>query len=246
MPAPDEVTPTALAVWGRLPEHVRDADAGVRDPIVVDHPLLRFIAAIADQLQPIVTLLERFTYTPPEDGGSYVITALAGGGRRVDSTDTSDLVDPATADLAWLPWLGSLVGVQLDPKLTGQAARDAVAGAVTGWLAGSTRAVEDAARTALIGAKYVRSYDHSISNPGDGGEWDVLLITRVSDTPDVAAVIAAVHAANAAPAGVIVRHRAYSATYAQVQAATEPSTYAGRLAMFPTYRDATDYLPPGA
>jgi P2-related tail formation protein len=220
VPAPDEVAPISLATWARLPEAVREADEQIVDPIVGDHPFLRFLAAVADQLQPIVTLLERFTYTPPEDDGAYVITRLPDGTRRVDSTDTSDLVDPATADLAWLPWLAQLVGVDLDPALVGQAARDAVRGAVTGWLAGSTRAVEDAARSTLAGSRYVRVDDHATAAGRDtGGEFDVLITTRRTETADVPAVLAAVHRAHAAPGGVILHHRAYSATWDQIEAA---------------------------
>lgn len=220
------VSATTERLYASLPEMYRDSD----EPL--DFPLLRYLSLLGDQAGEVDTLYERIDYVTRDDGGTV--------------GDTSDLADPATADVGWLRWLGALVGAQITPDLTDAEARDAVRFAPAGYQAGTTAAVAAAARTALIGQKYVKVHDHSVTEPGNGGQWDVLLVTRVSDTPDVNAVLAAVVKKKAKPAGVVLRHRAYSATFAQVQAATEPSTFAGRQAMFPTFQDASDYLPPGA
>lgn len=209
--------------YNSLPQHYRDAD----EPL--GYPLLRYMSLLGDQAGEIFTLLTRINYIPPEDGGAH--------------GDTSDLVDPAAADLAWLPWLGQLVGVKLTPAITGQAARDAVAGAVSGFQVGTKTAIANAARSALTGTRYVKVYDHSITTVGDGGVWDVLIVTRTSETADINAVIAAVSTKNAKPAGVTLHYMAYSATFAQTRAALGTDTLAARQARFATFQDASDYLP---
>lgn len=212
--------------YSALPQHYQDND------VELGYPLLQYLSLLGDQLDEIATLLERIQYIPFDEGG------VPG--------DTSDLVDPATADLAWLPWLGQLVGVTLPPAVSGQAARDAVAGAVNGYQVGTKGAIAKAAQSGLTGTKYARVYDHSSTTVGDGGIWDVLIVTRTSETPDINAVITAVTTKNAKPAGVTLHYKAYSATYAQTEAATGVVTYADRQTKWPLYQDASDYLPPGA
>jgi hypothetical protein len=133
---------------------------------------------------------------------------------------TSALVTPELADDAWLPWLAQLVGVRLNVGLDRQARVDSIRYASAGWRGGTKAAVADAARSALTGTKFVAVYDHSTeAGIGAGGPWDVLLITRLTETPDVSAVLAAVVAKKAKPAGVMLHHVAYNATWAQIVAA---------------------------
>jgi hypothetical protein len=185
--------------YARLPHAWRDGDDER------DWPLLRYMSLLGDQLGEVQTLLDRIDYLSPADGGA--------------PGDTSDLVNPATADAAWLPWLAQLVGVRLPADVTGQAARDAIAGAVAGFMAGTKTAVAAAAQSALTGGRYVAVYDHSITVQGDGGVWDVLLVTLETETPDPSAVLAAVTAKRAKPAGVVLHHRTYTATWAVIEAA---------------------------
>lgn len=126
---------------------------------------------------------------------------------------TSELVTPEVADDAWLPWLAQLVGVQLNPNLTRQAKVAAIRSASAGWQSGTKAAIAAAAQTALTGSQYVRVFDHSIAAPGDGGQWDVLILTRTSETPDPAAVLTAVVAQGAKPAGVVLYHASYAASW---------------------------------
>lgn len=156
-------------------------------------PLLRYLSLVGDQAGEIETLLDRF--------------------------QAGELTDPDAADTGWLRWLGSLIGASIPAGVTGTALRDAIRYAPTGWRAGTRGAVADAAKSALTGTRFVQVYDHSVSSPGDGTQWDVLLVTRISETPDVPAVLAAVVTQEAKPAGVVLHHRAYTATWAAVDAA---------------------------
>lgn len=194
-------------LYAALPAALRadDAEAGYGFKLL--------LSLIGDRTTNVSELVRRFTYLPGVDLATAELRELLGAGA------TSDLVDPATADPAWLMWLAQIPGVTLAPGLSEQGRRDAIEGAVNGWAAGTRDSIRDAARTALIGTRYVSVLDHSISTAGDGGRWDVLLITSLSETPDVAAVLAAVSAADAVPVGVLLHHRAYTATWAAVEAA---------------------------
>lgn len=184
--------------WTLIPAMYRDADAG-------DWLFKRYLSAMLDRLGEVGDLYRRIDYISLNDGGA--------------AGDTSDLTNPQTADLSWLPWLAQLVGVDLDPALSEQAQRDAIAYASSGWMAATKSAVAAAAKSALTGSRYAVVYDHSIATVGDGGEWDVLIVTRTSETPDIDAVLTAIVDKRAKPAGVTLHHLAYAATWAQVEAA---------------------------
>lgn len=194
-------------IYAGLPADLRADDAGA------GWQLKLLLSLIADRTDNVSELLRRFTYLPGVDDETALLRELLDGGA------TSDLVDPATADPAWLVWLAQIPGVALAPGLSEQARRDAIEGAVNGWAAGTRASIADAARSALVGTRFVNVHDHSVTTRGDGGRWDVLLVTRLTETPDVPAVLAAVRAANAVPVGVLLHHRAYTATWAAVTAA---------------------------
>lgn len=202
-------------LYAGLPAQLRadDAEAGFGFKLL--------LSLIGDRTANVSELVRRFTYLPGVDLATAELRELLGPGLGA----TSDLVDPASADPAWLMWLAQIPGVTLAPGLSEQGRRDAIEGAVNGWAAGTRDSIRDAARTALIGSRFVSVLDHSIDTAGDGGRWDVLLVTAVSETPDVDAVLAAVSAADAVPVGVLLHHRAYTATWAAVEAA------------FPTWAD---------
>jgi hypothetical protein len=192
-------TPGAVLdrLWERLPEHYRLADEGPQGAGLSDHPMYRWLAGVCRQLGDVEKLVDRFD---TEVGG------------------TSDLTDPVTADVAWLPWLAQLVGVSLRADLTEMEARDAIRYASSGWRAGTKSAIADAAKTELTGTRFARVYDHSVYTPGDGGVWDVLIVTRSTETPNVGAVLTAVTRRGAKPAGVVLHHRAYEAAWDTVTA----------------------------
>lgn len=195
------VHPFTQSVYDSLPEALRTGQEAL------DYPLLRYLSLLLDQTGVHADAAVAFDYVPLDEGG------VAG--------DTSALIDPDTADAAWLSWLAQLTGQRLSPLLTETARRDAVRYGAAGWRAGTKQAVADAAKSALTGTRYVGVWDHSnpTSGYGAGGEWDVLLVTRVEETPDVPAVLQAVIDKGAKPAGVVLHHAAYSGTWAQIEAA---------------------------
>jgi len=199
--APDGVTASQFTLrwFASLPEFVRVADAAQ------DWQLLRYMSLIGDQADVLEQLYERIDFTPLDEDGDATPSAL---------------IDPDTADAAWLPWLAQTVGARVD-GLTTAAARVAVDAAAGGWRAGSKGAIAAAARTVLTGTKSAKVYDHSdgVLAIGAGGDWDVLILTNITESPSSAEVIAAVDAAGARPAGVNLHHLAYTATWAQLAAA---------------------------
>lgn len=183
-------------VYASLPEHYRTADERL------DYPLKRYLSAIVDRAGEVEVLLDRLD-----------LDSAAG--------DTSSaLVDPDTADDRWLDWLGQLLGVRLPAGLSPMERRDAVRFASAGWRAGTRQAVADAGKSELTGTRYAEVRDHTTdtSARGAAGEWDVLVITRTSETPSAAAVVDAIYRKGAAPAGVKLWHRAYEATWDQIEA----------------------------
>ena len=201
------VPDAARWLYESLPQRYRDDDADPSLPPPTDRPLLRYLCGVGEIVAALESLLDRVAYLPPDDGG------LAG--------DTSDLVDADAADAAWLPWLGQLVGVDVTGITGAVARRDAIRRGSAGFAAGTRAAIAEAAASALTGSRYVRVQDHR-TLAGAGGVWDVLLTTRVSETPDVGTVIAAVVEKGAKPAGVVLHHRAYQASWA-VLAAERPT-----------------------
>lgn len=182
-------------IYAGLPDHYRLADADL------GYPLYRFLAGPASTLGLVDALIDRFD-ADPTDPELPPVAALG---------------DPDLADASWLPWLAQLVGVRLDPDLSLPEQRDAIRYASAGWRAGTKGSIADAARTALTGTRYARVFDHSIASPGDGGIWDVMVVTRDSETPDPDLVLATIVRRGAKPAGVVLHHRSYSASWGAVE-----------------------------
>lgn len=184
-----QLSATTERIWQRLPEYVRIADAG-------DWRLKTWLSGVTERLAFIVGILERFE-------------------------TSSALTNAEVADASWLPWLAQLVGVTLAPSLSDAERRNAIAAAATGWRAATKAAIAYAARTELTGTKYAAVYDHSTSSAGGVGTgtmWDVLIVTRTTETPSSANVLAAVERQRAKPAGVTLWWRAYAASWDTIQA----------------------------
>lgn len=191
MPTPD-VHPHTRRLYDALPEFYRDADATQAG---AGYPLLRFVSLILDQAGAVEDLIDRLD---PDLGGG------------------SDLVDPATADVEWLPWLGQLVGVvDLPPNLTEAEQRNAIAGAVGGWRAGTRAGLEAAAKTALTDPDgYVSVRPHAGGDPFVIG----VSVDPSSAPADLGDVIAAIEAARARPAGIALVIDLYAATWDTLEA----------------------------
>jgi hypothetical protein len=186
--------------WDRLPDFYKDADANQ------DYIFKKFVSSFTERWADIDAYRARFDFTQP--------------GELAPGNTTSDLTDPATADITWLTWLAQLVGVSIDPAMTESEKRDAFQFAVSGFKVGTKRAIADAAKSVLTGTKHVEVYDHSTDTDiGGATMWDVLIVTRTEETPDVSLVLQTVMRKKAKPAGVTLWHRAYSATWTDIEAA---------------------------
>jgi hypothetical protein len=149
-------------LYDRLPQCFRDEDPET------DYTTKKFVYAVGTQIDSVAQKIERFSYVPPEDGAGY---------------RTSDLADPATADAAWLPWLAQLVAVQLDTAIPVPDQRAAIQDSILGIKVGSKAAIEQAARSSLVGTKTVKVFDHSDETSiGTETEWDLLIVTADSET----------------------------------------------------------------
>lgn len=179
-----------------LPIHYRSEDANL------DWVLKRWLSGIGGQQNEVDTIIERFSYTPPEDGVPH---------------DTSDLVNPITCDFAWLPWLAQLVGVKLDGTLSPTDQRNQVD--FVNFFRGTKQHMAQAAQKVLTGDKHVTIFDHTITSSaiGAAGQWDMLVITLASET--VSDPVAAIIAANAKPAGVNLLTETFTSTWDDVEAA---------------------------
>lgn len=151
---------TTEEIWERLPDHFRRMDA------FNDWAFKKYINLIGSQLQKVDDLVERIDYDSVSDGG--------------EPGETSDLANPAAADVSWLPWLGQLFGVYVRGK--GQESdREAVIQASAGFNAGTPAAIEAAAKDVLVGSKFVKVYKR-MTPGGVGTFWDLLLVTIDSET----------------------------------------------------------------
>ncbi len=192
--------PFAERLFASLPEYVKETD------YLQGSPLKRYLSGVGDELGDVRALADRIDYRTVPDGG------VPG--------DTSDLVHPDRADPNWLIWLGQLFGVDVTANLAETEKRDAIRFASSGWRGGTKLAVANAAKSVLIGTRFARVFEHSTATGiGSGTMWDVLVVTRPTETPSPAEVLAAINRKNAKPAGVVLHHRMYEASWEQVETA---------------------------
>lgn len=209
MAYPFTPTPFTKQVYESLPEFYREDDAQY------GYDLLRWLSLILDEGDDALQKFGRIRYVPVDDGGT--------------PGDTSDLTDPDTANVEWLDWLAQLVGVALVPEMTEEEKRDAIRYASSGWQSGTKTSVAAAAKSVLTGSKYAKVYDHSTDSSAIGAAsvWDVLIVTRQSETPDPALVLATVVRKRAKPAGVVLWHKVYL------------SSWSDRAIAYPTWQSRT-------
>lgn len=114
--------------------------------------------------------------------------------------DARNLIfDPVTAPAAWLPWLAQIAGVTLVPGESEDATRARVI-AAAGRFRGTREALTAAAQMHLTGTRNVRIVER------DGSPYRVTVVTRSSETPNAAAVLAAITSRTVKPAGLLVFH----------------------------------------
>lgn len=203
-----------------IPELYRAADDAT------NFTLKKFLSGPFGVLNQLETLAARFDYLPPEDRARLSNEQLTAYMRlKADGTpfrpdigiyQTSDLVDPRTADAAWLPWLSQLIGIDSSNLSTEQEFRDAISSASSGFRAGSRQSLEEAAKSLLTGSRYAKVFPFSTDGPntGTGTQWDVLVVTKTSETPGTSAeMVDALKRKNVVPAGVVIWHKTYEASW---------------------------------
>lgn len=136
-----------------------------------------------------------------------------------DLHTTSDLADPYAADIAWLPWLAQLVGVVIDQSQDVVSQRAAITNAYRGINVGTKTALQNALLPYLTGTRFIKVYDHSnvLDGIGNGGEWDVLIVTKESETPvgvDPAQIATDI---GVKPAGVKLWHANFETTWSELE-----------------------------
>lgn len=199
MPATrEELSPFTLRCFDRLPQLVRDADDAT-----AGHPLLTYFATMLEQLASIDAMVTRFGYVAPDE-------------QRLGGQRTSALIDPALADVAWLPWQALIYGVALDLAADEAAQRAQIAGAPGGWMRGSNASIIASAQTALIGSRSCVLVPHHGGDPMMIGIQ--VIAAEVADGND-ASVIAAVDAADCRPAGKGLEVIHYSSSWDAQEAA---------------------------
>lgn len=208
-------------LYQRLPEIYRTMDA-----LDGGWPFKRYIAgmlAVAGQIDDTIEAIEGERPIGPASPEPWALAADdLENWRAARQSRPSALADPEQADAAWLPWLAQLVGAVLDPAASEAEQRDTIRYATSGWRGGTRSAIADAARSALTGTKQVSVLVHTKVVGGDiaaGTAWDITIVTKTSETPDVNAVLGAVLRKGVKPAGSVLWHKAFAASWDAVTAA---------------------------
>lgn len=218
----------AHRLYHRLPEVYRVFDS--RDSTWVFKRYLAGALATAGEVDDVV---DQLIGNNPSGPATPEPWALSGEDleqwRDARRSTLSLLGDPLNAPATWLPWLAQLLGAQLDSTASEDEQRDTIIYATSGWRGGTRSAIADAAKTALTGSKYARIVPHTV--PGESGGltpgdiWDITIITLSSETPDPGEVLGAVLRKGVKPAGAVLHHATYEATWDQQEA------------VFPTWAD---------
>lgn len=217
-------------LWLKLPDFYRTADPQQNPP----YPLLVYTRAASQGLCRVEQLYDRIDYRSPENGGPV--------------HSTSDLVDPQTADAAWLPWLAQLIGDDMRhlgvfPSEADQ--RNAISHATSGWQAGSTQSLADAVSALLQGQRQVTVV------PRYGGDPHTILLFSFEDETPVgyAEILQTIEDADVKPAGIkIVVEIRLGASYDQLrqywaQSPYNDVTYNDLDDEFTDYDDITTWHP---
>jgi hypothetical protein len=199
-------------LYAALPAFYRDVDEAQADG-PNGYPLLRYLAGITDQLDVVEVLIERNlaptvdelaeananTFGVPAPWESFGDGDI-GDGIYGEDVSPADLVDPAKADPAWLPWLAQLVGARVDPMAPVATQRAAIANVASTWDHASPAAMRRAVAAVLTGTKYVEVNSPGI-NATDLPRWTITVRTKASESP-ASNVWAATMAASPTWAGI--------------------------------------------
>lgn len=215
---------TTERMYSRLPDVYRETD------VDQDYAFKKFISTVVDTLGDIDLLIARLRYLSQVDRqmakryaqrfSVYRHADRVKGAPELGST--SDLVDPLSADEEWLAWIGQLVGVKITENMDVFEKRGAIQFAAAGYRAGSKDALEKAVRLVLSGSRYAVALPHTKVVSGNiqaGNVWDLTILTRSSESPSSATILAQVDKPTIKPAGVKLYHRVYQASWDALEAA---------------------------
>lgn len=186
------------------------------------YPLKKLVSTYGDRMGEIDELVARIDYLPADVRDEAELYGLDLPGRAVPLGATSDLVDARTADDAWMPWIGQLLGI--NPRnMTSDELRTAITSGMTGMVAGTRRSIAGAVKAVMTGSdenRSVRIYPHTVTLNaiGKGTEWDLLVVTPVEQGLTLEVVRDAVERSGAKPSGVIIHHISKSTTWADLHA----------------------------
>jgi hypothetical protein len=143
----------------------------------------------------------------------------------------SPLVDVDRCPDWALPWLAQLVGVSMPVGMPAEQAREGIR-SVAGWKRGTPGALLAAAGFHLTGAKTVYFLEHDPT--GTDPPYTLEVVTRASETPDPAAVLAELMRQK--PAGIVLTYRTVEGwDYQQLEAAG-PDPYSALDDAYAVYR----------
>lgn len=152
--------------------------------------------AYADQAGDLANLCEAI-------GGMFEqVAELAAPGPQ-GQPGWSQLLDVNRCPAYALPWLGQLVGVDVDTTLTDDLQRQQIA-AESGMSRGSVQAIVAAAQRTLIGTKTVALLERSSSACPSEPAYGLTVFTFLAETPDTNATLAALEQAK--PAGIVLQY----------------------------------------
>lgn len=215
---------TTERMYAKLPDVYRETDVNH------DYAFKKYVASVVDTLGDIDLLVARLRYLSQVDRQmakrySQRFTTYTHADREKGAPElgsTSDLVDPLSADEEWLPWIGQLVGVKITPNMDVFEKRGAIQFAAAGYRAGSKDALEKAVRLVLSGSRYAVALPHTKVVGGNiqpGTMWDLTMLTRSTESPSSATILAQVDKPTIKPAGVKLYHRVYQASWDSLEAA---------------------------
>lgn len=172
-------------VFNRLPREYR-----IEDELRQYSHLLKYLSLVGDQLDEVRAIIQRIF---PETG-------------------RSELVDPYTADAAWLRWLAQFVGIPRAESVPLSQLRPLIALAADGWSHGTMPRLIKTIRSLLVdvgwGVPYV-AVDRDSSDP-----FRLTIRTAREETPQGGAeLIAQVIAAGAKAAGILLMWVVYEASW---------------------------------
>ena len=134
---------------------------------------------------------------------------------------TSDLVDPRTANTEWLPWLSQFAGHNINHFSSLEEARNAFASTESNFAAGTIGAIQNAVGAVLTGTRTVRVFPMTtrLDQVGQASQWDIAIVTRTSESPDISVMEEAVSLRNAKPVGVVFHFFKHQSTWDAVELA---------------------------